>query len=94
MISSKDLRIAELPLQKLSVVVAMLVLVCGAFILFLIAATQKIEQRTFSVKSGGRGFTPIVTVPLIHSRQLSPPVNECSRCAVMTKPECQFVIGV
>lgn len=41
MISSRDLRIAELPLQKLCVVVAMLVLLGGGFILLLIGATQK-----------------------------------------------------
>ena len=56
MISSRDLRIAELPLQKLSVAVAMLVLLGGGFILFLIGATRKVEQRIVSVKSGSSGF--------------------------------------
>ena len=56
MISLRDLRIAELPLQKLSVAVAMLVLLGGGFILFMIAATQKVEQWIVSVKSGSSGF--------------------------------------
>ena len=56
MISLGDLRIAKLPLQKLSVAVAMLVLLGGGFILFLIGATQKVEQRIVSVKSGSGGF--------------------------------------
>jgi hypothetical protein len=56
MISLRDLRIAELPLQKLYVAVAMLVLLGSGFILVLIVATQKVEQRLVSVKSGSSGF--------------------------------------
>ena len=56
MISSRDLRMAEFPLQKVSVAVAMLVLLCSGFILFLIATTQKVPQWIGSIKSGNSGF--------------------------------------
>jgi hypothetical protein len=52
MTSSGDLRIAEVPLQKLSVAVAMLVLLGGGIHFFLIGATKKVEQRIVSVKRG------------------------------------------
>lgn len=79
MISLRDLRIAELPLQKLSVAVAMLVLLGGGFISFLIGATRKVEQWIVSVKSGSSGFQtnrncssdPLTTTeaPLLKSTQ-------------------------
>jgi hypothetical protein len=56
MISLRDLRITELPLQKLSVAVAMLVLLGSGFILLLIVATQKVQQWIVSMKSGSSGF--------------------------------------
>lgn len=56
MISLRHLRIAELPLQKLSVAVAMFVLLGSGFILLLIVATQKVEQWIVSIKSGSSGF--------------------------------------
>jgi hypothetical protein len=56
MTSSGDLRIAEVPLQELSVAVAMLVLLGGGFNFFLIGATKRVEQRLVSVKSGSSGF--------------------------------------
>ena len=56
MISLRNLGIAELPLQKLSVAVAMLVLLGSGFILLLIVATQKIQQRIDLVKRGSGGF--------------------------------------
>ena len=56
MISSRDLRIAKLPLQKLSCAVAMLVLLGGGFILFLIGATRKVEQWIVLGKVGRSGF--------------------------------------
>jgi hypothetical protein len=52
MISLRDLRIAELPLQKLSVAVAMLVLLGSGFILLLIVATQKVQRWIVFGKSG------------------------------------------
>jgi hypothetical protein len=56
MISLRDLRIAELPLQKLSVAVAMLVLLGSGFILLLIVAAQKVQQWIASTKNGSSGF--------------------------------------
>jgi hypothetical protein len=56
MISVRDLRIAGLPLQKLYVAVAMLVLLGSGFILLLIAATQKVQQWIVSMKSGSSGL--------------------------------------
>jgi hypothetical protein len=56
MISLRDLRIAELPLQKLYVAVAMLVLLGSGFILLLIVATQKLQQCIVSMKSGSSGL--------------------------------------
>ena len=56
MISLGDLRIAKLPLQKLSVAVAMLVLLGGGFILFLIGATQKVQRWIVFGKGGSSGF--------------------------------------
>ncbi len=56
MVSLRDLRIAELPLQKLCVAVAMFILLGSGFILLLIVATQKIQQWIVSTKNGGSGF--------------------------------------
>ena len=56
MISLRDLRIAEFPLQKLYVAVAMLLLLGSGFILLLIVATQKVQQWIVFVKSGSSGF--------------------------------------
>ena len=55
MMSLRDLRIAELPLQKLFVAVAMFILVGSGFILLLIVATPKVQQWIVSMK-GGRRF--------------------------------------
>jgi len=52
MTSLRDLRIAELPLQKLSVAIAMVVLLGGGFMFVLIVATQKVQQWIISLKSG------------------------------------------
>lgn len=56
MVLLRDLRIAELPLQKLFVAVAMSVLLGSGFILLLIVATQKVQQWFVSTKNGGSGF--------------------------------------
>lgn len=56
MMSVRDLRFAELPLQKLYVAVAMLVLLGSGFILLLIVATQKVQRWIVSIKSGSSGF--------------------------------------
>jgi hypothetical protein len=56
MTSLRDLRIAELPLQRLYVAVAMLVLLGSGFKLLLIVATQKVRQRTVSTRNGSSGF--------------------------------------
>lgn len=56
MVSFRDLRIAELPLQKLSVAVAMLVLLGSGFILLLIVATQKVQRWIVFGKGGSSGF--------------------------------------
>jgi len=56
MISLRDLGIAELPLQKLYVAVAMLVLLGSGFILLLIVAAQKAQQWIVSTKNGSSGF--------------------------------------
>ena len=55
MISLRDLRIADLPLQKLSVAIAIVALLGGGFMFVLIVATQKVQQWISSVKSGGGG---------------------------------------
>jgi hypothetical protein len=56
MMSLRDLRIAELPLLKLYVAVAMLVLLGSGFVLLLIVATQKVQRWTVFGKSGSSGF--------------------------------------
>jgi hypothetical protein len=56
MISLRDLRIADLPLQKLYVAVAMLVLLGSGFILLLIVATQKVQRGIVFGKGGSSGF--------------------------------------
>jgi len=56
MISLRDLRIAELPPQKLYVAVAMCILLCTGFVLLLAVATQKVEQWIVSTRKGSRGF--------------------------------------
>ena len=56
MISLGDLRIAELPLQKLYVAVAIFILLGSGFILLLIVAAQKAQQWFVSTKNGGSGF--------------------------------------
>ncbi len=56
MMSIKNFGVAELPLQKLSVAPAMLVLLCGGFSLLLIVAAQKVEPWIVSVKSGSSGL--------------------------------------
>jgi hypothetical protein len=56
MISLRDLGIAELPLPKIYVAVAMLVLLGSGFSLFLIVAIQKVQQWIVSVKPGSSGF--------------------------------------
>jgi hypothetical protein len=59
MMSLRDLRIAELPLQKLYVAVAMLVLLGSGFSLLLIVAIQKVQQWIVSIQSGSRVSKPI-----------------------------------
>jgi hypothetical protein len=56
MISLRHLRIAELPLQKLSVAVAILVLLGSGFTFLLIVATQKVQRRIVSTRNGSSGF--------------------------------------
>ncbi len=56
MISLRDLRSAEMPLQKLYLAVAMLVLLGSGFTLLLIVATQKVQQWILAVKSGSSGL--------------------------------------
>jgi hypothetical protein len=56
MILKRDFGVADLPLQKLYVAVAMLVLLNGGFSLLLIVATQKVQQWIVSVKSGSSGL--------------------------------------
>jgi hypothetical protein len=56
MISLRDLKIAGLPLPKLCVAVAMLLLLDSALILLLIVATQKVEQWIVSTRNGSGGF--------------------------------------
>jgi len=56
MISFRDSRIAELPLQKLYVAVGMLFLLGSGCILLLIVATQKVQQWIVFVKRGSSGF--------------------------------------
>ncbi len=56
MISLRGLGIAELPLQKLYVAIAMLLLLSGGFSLLLIVAAQKAQQWIASIKSGSSGF--------------------------------------
>lgn len=56
MISFRDSRIAELPLQKLYVAVGMLFLLGSGCILLLIVATQKVQQWIVFVKSGSSGL--------------------------------------
>jgi len=56
MVSLRNLGIAELPLQKLYVAVAILVLLGSGFILLLIVATQKVQRWIASIKSGSSGF--------------------------------------
>jgi hypothetical protein len=51
MISLRDLRITEFPLQKVYLAVAMLVLLGSGFILVLMVATQKVQQWIVSMKS-------------------------------------------
>ena len=55
MISLRGLGIAELPLRKLYVAIAMLVLLGGGFSLLLIVAAQKAQQWIVSMKSGSSG---------------------------------------
>jgi len=64
MISLRDLRIAELPLQRLSVAVAMVVLLGGGFILVLIVATQKVQHWIVAGKSGSSGFPSDTSTPI------------------------------
>jgi hypothetical protein len=52
MISLRDLRIAELPLQKLYFAVAMFILLGSGVILLLIVAAQKVQQWIVSTKNG------------------------------------------
>ncbi|HEU5235710.1 MAG TPA: hypothetical protein VFU37_01135 [Pyrinomonadaceae bacterium] len=56
MVSLRDLRIAELPLQRLYVAVAMFILLGSGFKLLLIVATKKVRQRIVSTKNGSSGF--------------------------------------
>jgi hypothetical protein len=56
MISLSDLRISELPRQKLYVAVAIFILLCAGLVLFLAVATQKVEQWIVSTRKGSRGF--------------------------------------
>jgi hypothetical protein len=56
MISLRDLGIAELPLQKLYVAVAMLVLLGSGFVLLLIVATRKVQRWIVLGKGGSSGF--------------------------------------
>lgn len=56
MTSLRDLRIAELPLPKIYVAVAMLVLLGSGFSLLLITATKKVQQRIVSVQTGSGRF--------------------------------------
>ena len=56
MVSLRDLGLAELPLQKLYVAVAMLVLLGSGFKLLLIVATQKVQHWIVSGKCESSGF--------------------------------------
>jgi hypothetical protein len=56
MMSLRELRIGELPLERLYVAVAMLVLLGSGFKLLLIIATQKVRQRIISPRNGSSGF--------------------------------------
>ena len=69
MISFRDFGIAELPLQKLYVAVAMLDLLGSGFSLLLIVATQKVQQWIVSRKSGSSGLESDGSNPTRSSRQ-------------------------
>jgi hypothetical protein len=56
MVSLKDLGIAELPLQKLCVAIAMFILLVSGFTLLLIAAATKAEQWIVSTRKEAKGF--------------------------------------
>jgi len=56
MVSLRNLGIAELPLQKLYVTVAILILLGSGFIFLLIVATQNLQQWIVSMKSGSSDF--------------------------------------
>jgi hypothetical protein len=56
MMTLRDLRIGELPLQQLYGAVAMWVLLGSGFILLLIVATQKVRQWIVSTRNGSSGF--------------------------------------
>ena len=56
MISLRDLRIGDLPLKKLYLAVAMLVLLGSGFILLLIVATQKVQRWIVFGKDGSSCF--------------------------------------
>jgi hypothetical protein len=55
-VSLRELRIAELPLQKLYVAGAMFILLGSGFILLLIVAAPKGQQWFASTRKGGSGF--------------------------------------
>ena len=55
-ISLRDLRIAELPLQKLCVAIAMFILLVSGFTLLLIIAAEKVEQWIVSTRKETKGF--------------------------------------
>ena len=55
MVSLRNLDIAELPLQKLYIAIAMFILVVSGFALLLIVAAEKVEQW-FAAKKGSSGF--------------------------------------
>ena len=54
--SLRDLRIAELPLPKLYVAFAILFLLGSGFILLMVVATQKVQQRLVSTRNGSSRF--------------------------------------
>jgi hypothetical protein len=56
MASIRNFRVVDLPLQKLFLALAMLILLGGGFSLLLIMATQKVERWVISEQSGSSGF--------------------------------------
>jgi hypothetical protein len=56
MVSLRDPGVAELPLQKLCVAIAMFILLVSGFTLLLFVAAEKVEQWIVSTRNGTKGF--------------------------------------